>query len=1149
MRSPLPTSRSGGWLIRRRGPEPWCVAVAGVLAAWHAPLASQQRPPAIERGGRPAHSVTAPAVVPQGQGSPLSRIVSLDLHDVRLQEALDAIDRQAKLGLAYSRRVVPLDKRVSIQADRITAGDALAAVLRGTNVRPVVAPSGTVVLRKGEMPADTDQVGTGVVWGTVRDSVSERPLAGARVGVKGTTLSVLSDERGLYRLPGVPAGGQTIVAQYLGYLVAEQEVVVADSGVVRVDFALRMSMTRLQEVVTTATGPKRRLELGNDITRIDADSVVATQPITSVTDLLEGRVPGLTVLRSSGTPGDPSRLRLRGLSSITRSNDPIVVVDGIRVYSDQSAARSSNLAAPSFAAPSAIDQIDPATIETIEVLKGPSAATLYGQDAANGVIVITTKRGRPGPPRWTIDVSHGTTKIPGRYPVGYFAWGHRLADNSPIFCALRDPTCTQDSLVQFQLLNDPSLTVLGHGDRTAVTAGVSGGSGSLTYAVNANFSDETGLIRLPDVEAARYTTARGVAPPEWMRRPQHYTTWGAASRLGAQLGSTADVSLMAMVQRGTQRRSTLESQLDALMGTYYNRATGEYYLANPGSFLGYDINDRLLSDYFRRVEDVATTFTNGVSATWRPRSWLTTSADAGLQLLVRDDEAFMPPGMPVSFVGDTAGSIGVGRGQSLVRTINARAVATAPLPRGFRFQAAIGANYTSTSARDFSIAGRGLDPGTSSISGARELDRPNAGAFEITSFGWYVEPSISHKRFWLSTGLRLDGGSTFGTQVRLPSFPKLGLSYLISDEPFFPFKDVINTLRLRVAYGQAGTWPGPADRLRLFRQEVQYVDSVNANTIVLESIGNTHLKPERSREIEGGVDADLLDNRLSVSLTGYRKMRYDALMSVPLPASVYGIGMTIYKNIGVIRNTGLELSLDGQPIRTDLVTVSTHLNLSRNHNRVLSLAPGVDRFCPSAQNGCVAAGYPLYGVWMRPIVGYTDKDANGIIDPGEVLIGDSLVFMGEQLPNYEAALHASASFFRSAITVSGSFTYQDGLTQSSWAAANNRMFSRAFNDPSAPPGAQAAVAAMPVTNYGMVQTVSVLRFNSLAIAYNLAPTLARRVGARALSIAIQGTNLGLWTDYRGKDPNVSFITQGNGVFDRSALPTPRTWEVRVSASY
>src|SRR5690606_13800081 len=190
-----------------------------------------------------------------------------------------------------------------------------------------------------------------------------------------------------------------------------------------------------------------------------------------------GRVPGLVVQRTSGAPGDPSRLRLRGVSSVYRSNDPIVIVDGVRVYYNQSDSLGGNLTGGGFnntlvgtgavsnstpiSALSPLDQIDPHSIQTIEVMKGPSAATLYGPDAANGVIVITTKKGHPGPTRWTLSASHGISTMPGEYPTGFFRLGTRYNgtfSGNPELCRLTDFRCQADTLVRFQALNDPDYT-------------------------------------------------------------------------------------------------------------------------------------------------------------------------------------------------------------------------------------------------------------------------------------------------------------------------------------------------------------------------------------------------------------------------------------------------------------------------------------------------------------------------------------------------------------------------------------------------------------------------------------------------------------------------------------------------------------------
>ena len=1095
---------------------------------------------------------------------PLDRTVMIDVWNSPLARVIESIDEQAGLGLAYSDQILPKDKLVTLNVRNITARQALAAALEGTGVVLRVSSSGVLILaretdgRRSEVPAEA---AAGIVYGMVTDSASGEPVANVIVSVRGTALRASTSDRGLYQLREVPSGARVIMTRLLGYLPLEKEVTVTDDRQVRADFALRHRMTRLQEVVTTATGPRRRLELGNDITIINADSIVRTQPITSVTDLLEGRVPGLVVQRTSGAPGDPARIRVRGAGSPMLSNDPIVIVDGVRVYAEQSNERSGNLAGigtDNYATPSALDYLDPHSIETIEVLKGPSAATLYGQDAANGVIVVTTKRGQAGPARWTVSAEQGVTQMPGRYPDLYVGWGHLFTDNTPTFCpnngrALGNPSghqyCVLDSLVTFQMLNDPALTVLNRGSRTGVTLGVSGGSTALTYNLTGSYSDEVGLVELPAYEAERYQARHGAAPPDWVRRPHNFTRWGATSRITAKLGATANVSLMANLSRTEQQRSALERQLGALMSTYVDRGSGTYY--QRANNFGIGVVTDALKNYYERATAEATQFTNAANLNWWPRSWLTVTGGAGLNVVQREDEIFLPRRAVTG--GDSIGKLGRGHGTSVVSTVNLSARAEAPLRGGFQFQFATGVNYTGQSIADLTGRVQNLADGTGSVNQGAEITQLSENRLDAATFGWYMAPSVSHKRFWLSTGLRLDGGSAFGTRVELPIFPKLDLSYLISDEPFFPLKSVFNTLRLRAAYGQAGQQPGPTDRLRLYGAAAPvWVDGRFVKGVVLQKLGNTKLEPERSTEIEVGFDADLLDDRLTVGLSGYRKTITDALLNVPVPPSVYGGGVSIVRNIGVIRNTGLDFTTGVQLVRTDQVTWGTQLSISQQRNVVVELGPGVAPFYTKKSLGGgsgirVAPGYPLFGRWAKPILGYADANGNGVLEHKEVLLGDTLVYMGSTLPNYTANMHTTLSLLRGALNLSAVLLYEDGVTQFNEVARQLAVFSRGYNDPQASVAEQAA--AMDINDYNLIQTVSTLRFNSLSIAYNVPSTMAQRVGARALTISVQGSNLGLRTNYRGLDPNVNASVTGNDVTDTGVLPRPRTWQVRVNATY
>lgn len=1148
-----------------------------LLALFAAPLLAT---PAVAHGqGSDQLAMPSPSQIGLSSAgtatSPLQRPVTLDVTNMELGRILAEISSQAALGLVYETGLVPANRRLTVRLDSTAAGAALRKVLQGTDLDfSAVGDRQVVIFRRKAVsspaaPRVTQRTGT--ITGRVTEVGSETPVVGAQVLVDGVGRAITNPE-GRYRVTNVAPGKHTVSVVSIGYRGGEREVEVGDGATVVVDFALETAPTQLAELVVTATGERRRMELGHDIVVINADSIVRTEPITSVTDLLEGRVPGLVVQRTSGAPGDPARIRLRGVSSPQLSNDPIIIVDGVRVYSEQSDERGANLAGISslggldghryeYAAPSPLDNIDPHIIETIQVIKGPSAATLYGQDAANGVIVITTKRGRPTPARWSASVEHGVTQLAGEYPELMVRWGRLYSSNKRVYCPINNrsggavgaSSCYGDTTALFQTLNDPELTILDKGHRTAVTLNVSGGSSTLTYNLTGSYRDEIGMIKLPAYEVERFRTLRETAPPDWMRRPQNLTRWGAASRITAQLGSKANVSLTSSLTRIEQQRSSLERQLGNLMATYLDKATGIYYEATSYSG-GISEFNAVLTDYFERVTATSTQFINGVSLNWRPNAWLTATADAGLDIVQRRDEIFLPPGGfgPGALA---SGRIKTGQGTSVVSTVSMRAHALVPIVGGFRLQLSSGVNYTGRSISDLLGAARDLPEGTETMNGAGSIESLTERRVDQATFGWYIEPSINHQRLWISTGIRLDGGSTFGSRVKLPSFPKLSVSYLVSDEPFFPdaLQSVFQTLRLRAAYGHAGRPPGPTDRLRLYGSpEMEWVDGQFVDAVTLRSLGNRHLVPERSKEFESGFDADLLDDRLSVSLTAYRKTTEDALLDVPVAPSVYGANVTVLQNIGVIRNTGLELGIGVEPIRSDPISWRMQLQVSQNRNMVVELGRGVEPFyteMTSGQNSGirVAPGYPLFGRWARPVLGYADANDNGVLEEEEVLLGDTLVYVGSTLPKYTASLHSSLLLFRGALAVSTSVLYEDGMTQRNEVARRLAPFSRGWNDPSAPLSEQ--VSVFDRSEYTWIQTVNSLRLNSLSVRYHVPAQVAGRFGASALSISLQGSNLGLRTNYRGKDPNVNSQARGNSVIDKGVLPMPRTWQIRVNASF
>src|SRR5690606_27433820 len=327
----------------------------------------------------------SPVHVEPGSNPLVGERITVRLADVPLEEALDAISREAGLPLVYSASVVPLDTRVSLVAGGISVGAALAEVLAGLEVDVVISGGQAALVRRvpgATAPPEPQEPGT--IIGTVTEAGTGRPIAGAQVKVDGVHRAFTNDQGG-FVIRRVAPGRRTVSVTALGYSEGVQEVDVAEGKTVALGFQLEVAPTHLTGLVVTATGERRRVEVGHDITVINVDSIMKHEPVTSVTDLLEGRVPGLVVQRTTGAPRDPARIRIRGVRSPLQSNDPIIVVDGVQVYSGLSDERAENLASLGgvrYNAPSPLDYIDPYTIETIQVVKGPSAATLYGQDAA-----------------------------------------------------------------------------------------------------------------------------------------------------------------------------------------------------------------------------------------------------------------------------------------------------------------------------------------------------------------------------------------------------------------------------------------------------------------------------------------------------------------------------------------------------------------------------------------------------------------------------------------------------------------------------------------------------------------------------------------------------------------------------------------------
>src|SRR2546423_2355055 len=384
---------------------------------------------------------------------------------------------------------------------------------------------------------------TGTITGVAREEGTGRPISNARVTVVGTGISVPTRDDGTYIIRAVPAGQQDVRVIALGHAAQRLSVTVSAGGSATLDFTLPQAAIELEQVVTTATGEQRKNEVGNDIPRIPASTLVATKPVANITDLLNARSPSVQVL-GGNLIGTGQRIRIRGTNSLSLSNDPIVIIDGIRMTSTT----GSSTIGIGGSNPSRLSDIDPNQIESIEVVKGPSASTLYGTDAANGVIVITTKRGRVGAAHWDTYLQRGRISDHSTYPTAYTLFGHTrtgaLRTTALGNCSLPNVslgTCILDSVAALNIFAEKDLTPLHPAYQEEYGAGVSGGSETLRYFLQGNYAGEQGVYRVPDFEIQRLLAKNGSIPGEQLR-PNALTRATFRGNVNLQLSPLAEVA-------------------------------------------------------------------------------------------------------------------------------------------------------------------------------------------------------------------------------------------------------------------------------------------------------------------------------------------------------------------------------------------------------------------------------------------------------------------------------------------------------------------------------------------------------------------------------------------------------------------------------
>ncbi len=1007
------------------------------------------------------------------------------------------------------------------------------------------------------------QAQQGTITGRVVDSLTREPVAAAQVSVVGTGVGSQTNNDGQYTLRGVTPGQVEVRVLRIGFAEQRRRVTVAAGQAATLDFEIRAVAMSLSPVVTTATGQQRRIEVGNAIAQVDAAEVVQTRAVSNMGDLLTSRAAGVQVLPGTQT-GAGTRVRIRGTSSLSLTNNPIYVIDGVRVEGTT----GSSTISVGGTTPSRVGDLNPEEIESIEVVRGPSAATLYGTDAANGVIVITTKRGVAGRAEWTHYTEQTAISDRNDYPTAYRGWrtGTTGSTNSTasntVQCFLTQVaagTCTQDSVTSFNLHDDPETTPYGIGYRRQYGTQVRGGSETIRYFVHGEWEDEDGVTKVPDFDKA-YMAARGLSLRPEQRSPNRLSRATARTNLNIALPSNADLGIgVGYNSQDLRLPMSDDSGVSGIAANTYGGPGFKYNTTTAGDTLygwrAFTPRDIYQAQSWQGIERLI----GSTNANWRPQDWLALRGNVGLDLINRKDTQLCRFANCADVGEDRLGYKIDNRTNFYIYTVDAGATATRSLSDAIESKTTAGFQFYRNVFNRNGAAGFQLPPGATTVTSGsvKESDETSS---ESRTLGGYIEQSIAFRdRVFLTGAIRSDRNSAFGADFKTVFYPKFSASWVVSDESFFPRFGFVDQLRLRSAYGASGVQPGTIDAVQYFSPSAARTEAGDEPALVFSTLGNRNLKPERSAELELGVDGTFWSSRITTEITYYNKKSSDALISRILPPSI-GTGATArLENLGEVRNWGWEALINARLVDREAFGWDVTINGSTNDNELVSLG-GVPPIVGTTQHQ--KEGYPLYGWWSRKLLGFEDKNGDGIIryssDPAitEISVTDTSVFHGYSMPKREIAVTNGFDLWQRRIRVAAMIDYKGGhlvYNNTERIRCASRFNCSGLINPEASLFEQARTVMVrehPSRSVaGFFEKGDFLRFRELSVAFNAPNSWAQKFRGRSLVASVAARNLGiLWTDFLGVDPE-AFGTTGDAPSTFQAFGPPTYLAFRLSLGF
>jgi TonB-linked SusC/RagA family outer membrane protein len=975
------------------------------------------------------------------------------------------------------------------------------------------------------------QQATAIIAGQVTEAHSNRALSGVTIQVNGTRLGAVTTDDGRYRIVGVPGGDHVLSVRRLGYASTSQPVSVTSAGTTTANIQLQPQATSLDEVVVTGTaGGEARRSIGNSVTTISAPEATQKSASQSLSSLIGARAPGVIISPGTGRIGAGTTIQIRGRSSIGLDNSPLLYIDGVRVSNATLAgpvAPPGRLGGQASNVAGRLNDINPEDIESIEIIKGPAAATIYGTEAANGVIQIITKKGAStGKPAVRLQMQDGL--------IYFRDAASRVATNYA-------RNTTTGEIVPWngvQSEADRGTPIFSTGQTRQFSGALSGGRDLVRYYASSAYQNDLGVEPNNSLRQFTFHANMNVAPTETIDFGTSLNYVNLSSHLGADVGASA------------------------LLGAVVGHPL--LFTAARGFFPGFPPEvPQTLYDNAQGVNR----FTGSTTFSHRPTSWFSQRLVAGIDLTSDDSRAiehFATPDL-AAYIGAVAaaGSIGQTIRRNTIASVDYTGSAKFALGRSLSSTSSLGGQFFRTELNESFLGGTGFPGlGVETVSAvanpatATQTQTLNTtiGAYGQQQFGW-------SDRLFLTAALRVDNNSAFGEQFKWVTYPKLSAAWVVNEEPFWRVNSYVNSLKLRAAYGESGRQPVAFSALRTY-SPAQGPGSTSA--VTPNTIGNPNLKPERGKETELGFDGQLF-SRLGLDFTYFSKRTQDVIISQPVAPSS-GFSGNQFANLGRVDNHGIELLATLQAVTRERFSWEIAANLATNQDVIKDLGGIGGTVLSAGQTNVV--GSAIGGIFTRRVVS-ADRD------PVTGFATNVLCAAGAGA----AGVPCATAPFQYIGTPTPRTTGSVGNTV--WIGKNLRLYGlvdfkrgyRAYNQNDALRCGGAAGANLCRANYypleydpvylaehatnaaglGILdqffEDASFAKLRELSATVTVPPQFLR--GFSSASITIAGRDLHTWTNFTGLDPegNINNVATSSSIGNQGLLPPLSRFLATVNLSF